>query len=267
VAAIKERLRHFKDRIAHLLPFRRRPGFVPHIARLGKLEECYGCNPKALDAAVQYFGLDAASVGDRELLVYILADVVFGGQRGRPKGSKTAWDSDRLLQLFRAYEQCKSASPALSDSALANQIADTKEFSKNSVNQIRQHLGAAKAANRAIDEDIKRLGDRVKALAANRDLTKLDLGGLIAVYDSFSDLVDFAYEQCKSANPALSDSALAKRIADTKEFSKNSVDQIRQQLGSAKAANRAIDEDVKELGDGLKARAANRDLKKLDLGG
>lgn len=177
MAAIKERLRHFKDRIAHLLPFRRRPGFVPHIARLGKLEECYGCNPKALDAAVQYFGLDAASVGDRELLVYILADVVFGGQRGRPKGSKTAWDSDRLLQLFRAYEQCKSASPALSDSALANQIADTKEFSKNSVNQIRQHLGAAKAANRAIDEDVKELGDGLKARAANRDLKKLDLGG------------------------------------------------------------------------------------------
>jgi hypothetical protein len=257
VAAIKERLRYFKDRIAHLLPLRRRPGFVPHIARLGKLEEHYGCNPKALDAAVQYFGLDAASVGDRELLVYILADVVFGRQRGRPKGSKTAWDTNRLLQLFSAYKQCKSANPALSDSALAKQIADTKEFSKNSVDQIRQQLGAAKAADRAIDETIKRLGDRVKALA-NHDPKKLDLGGLMAVYDSFRDLVDSAYEQCKSANPA--DSALPKRIADTKELSKK-VDQIRQQLGPAKAANRAIDENR------VKALAANRDLKKLDLGG
>jgi hypothetical protein len=190
VAAIKERLRYFKDRVAPLLPLRRPPGFVPHIARLGKLEEWYGCNPKALDAAVQYFGLDAASVGDRELLVYILADVVFGRQRGRPKGSKTAWDSDRLLQLFSAYKQCKNATPALSDSAIAKQIANTKEFSKNSVDQIRQQLGPAKAANRAIHEDIKALGDSVKALAANRDLKKLDLGGsLKAVYDSMSDLV------------------------------------------------------------------------------
>jgi hypothetical protein len=122
-------------------------------------------------------------------LVYILADVVFGRQRGRPKGSKTAWDSDRLLQLFRAYEQCKSADPALSDSALAKQIADTKEFSKNSVDQIRQQLGAAKAANRAIDETIKRVGDSVKALEAS-DLKKLDLGGLKAVSDRFRDLVD-----------------------------------------------------------------------------
>jgi hypothetical protein len=195
VAAIKKRLRYFKDRVAHLLPFRRRPGFVPHMARLGKLEEWYGCNPKALDAAVQYFGLDAASVGDRELLVYILADVVFGRRRGRPKGSKTAWDSDRLLQLFSAYEQCKSANPALSDSALAEQIADTKEFSKNSVDQIRQQLGPARAANRAFDEKIKELGDRVKALA-NHDPKKLDLGGLKVL----RDLVDSAYEQCKSAD-------------------------------------------------------------------
>jgi hypothetical protein len=188
VAAIEKRLRYFKDRVARFLPFRMRPGFVPHIARLGKLEEWYGCNPKALDAAVQYFGLDAATVGHRELLVYILADVVFGRQRGRPKGSKTAWDGDRLLQLFSAYKQCKNANPALSDSAIAKQIADTKEFSKNSVDQIRQQLGPAKAANGAIDEGIKALGDRVKALAAaNPDL--LDLGGLKAVHDRMSDLV------------------------------------------------------------------------------
>jgi hypothetical protein len=52
VAAIKKRLRYFKDRIARFLPFRGPPGYVPYIARLGKLEEYYGCNPKALDAAV-----------------------------------------------------------------------------------------------------------------------------------------------------------------------------------------------------------------------
>jgi hypothetical protein len=144
------------------------------MARLGKLEEWYGCNPKALDAAAQYFGLDAATADDRELLVYILADVVFGRQRGRPKGSKTAWDSARLLQLFSAYEQCKNANPALSDSVIAKQIADTKEFSKNSVDQIRQQLGPAKAAKRAIDEEVKALGDSVKALK------KFDLNDFVA---------------------------------------------------------------------------------------
>jgi hypothetical protein len=191
VAAIKKRLRYLKDRVDRLLPFRRRPGFVPHIARLGKLEEWYGCDPKALDAAVQYFGLDAASVGDRELLTYILADVVFGRQRGRPEGSKTAWDSDRLLQLFSAYEQCKSANPARSDSALAKQIADTKEFSKNSVDQIRQQLGPAKAAKRAFNELVKELCDRVEAfLATNHDLKKLDHRGVKAVSGRLSDLVD-----------------------------------------------------------------------------
>ena len=187
MAAIKKRLRYFKRRVVPFLAFRSLPEFVPDMVRLGKLEEWCGCNPKALDAAAQYFGLDAATAGNRELLVYILADVVFGRQSGRPKGSKTAWDSDRLLQLFRAYEHCKNANPALSDSALAKQIADTKEFSKNRVDQIRQQLAPAKVANRAFDENIKALVDRLKVLN-NSDLKKLDLGGLITVYDTLSDL-------------------------------------------------------------------------------
>jgi hypothetical protein len=125
------------------------------------------------------------------LLTYILADVVFGRQRGRPKGSKTAWDSNRLLQLFSAYEQCKSANPARSDSALAKQIADTKEFSKNSVDQIRQQLGPARAAKKALDELVEELCDRLEAfLDTNHDLKKLDYRGVKAVSDGLSDLVD-----------------------------------------------------------------------------
>jgi hypothetical protein len=192
VASIKKRLRYFKDRVARLLPYKRRPGFVPLMAKLGKLEEWYGCDPKALDAAVQYFGLDAASAGDHELLVYILADVVFGRQRGRPKGSRTAWDDDRLLQLFYAYKQCKGANPALSDSAIAKRIADTSEFSKNNVEQIRQQLGPAKAARRALDELIREFRDRVGALIAKPErLKEADPGELKVLSRRLSDLVDY----------------------------------------------------------------------------
>jgi hypothetical protein len=167
VAAIKERLRYFKERFACFLrSTSRQPGFVAHIAKVGKLEEWYGCNPKALDAAAQYFDLDATSAEDRELLAYILADVVFGRQRGRPRASKTAWDNNRLLQLFIAYEQCKRANPALSDSAIAKQIGKTREFSKNDPEQIRQQLYAARGAKKWADRVVQSIHDNVRALEA-----------------------------------------------------------------------------------------------------
>src|SRR5262245_53298487 len=41
--------------------------------------------PPALSKAAEFFGLHLGKPAERDLLLHILADVVFGGQKGRPR--------------------------------------------------------------------------------------------------------------------------------------------------------------------------------------
>jgi hypothetical protein len=106
----------------------------------------YDQHEKSLVKAAKRFGLDPKNTHDRERLLYLLVDVVFGpdGKKGRPKNSKTFWHSGRLCDLGGIYRKKKFENPRLSDARIAKLIKDKHEGFKNvDVEQIRQRLRAA----------------------------------------------------------------------------------------------------------------------------
>jgi hypothetical protein len=53
----------------------------------------------SLDAAAQFFGLDLSDSRERDLLLRLFAEAIFGrGRRGRRKDSKS-WNGDKLIDL------------------------------------------------------------------------------------------------------------------------------------------------------------------------
>jgi hypothetical protein len=101
---------------------------------------------KSLAKAAEYFQLDPKNPTGRERLLYKLADVVFGpdGKKGRPKNTKTYWDSRRLCDLGAIYRKKRSENPKLSKAKIAKLIKDEhKEFKNDDAEQIRQRLRAA----------------------------------------------------------------------------------------------------------------------------
>ena len=95
-----------------------------------------------LTKAAEYFGLDPKDAGQRERLLYKLADALFGppGEKGRPKDTMTSWGS-RLVTLGGIYEEKKNENPKLSDAKIAKLIKqEHEEFKNDNVEQIRQRL-------------------------------------------------------------------------------------------------------------------------------
>ena len=106
----------------------------------------YDQDEKSLAKAAERFGLDPKNTHDREKLLYLLADVVFGpdGKKGRPKYTKTYWTSSRLCTLGAIYRKKRSENPRLSRAKIAKLIKDEhKEFKNDDAEQIRQRLRAA----------------------------------------------------------------------------------------------------------------------------
>lgn len=69
--------------------------------RAGKMERL-----KSLDVAAQSFGLDLSDGPQRELLLFALAEAIFGeGRPGRKPDSKE-WDGPRLIELALIDEKC-----------------------------------------------------------------------------------------------------------------------------------------------------------------
>jgi hypothetical protein len=83
----------------------------------------------ALNKAAEHFGLDLKDPDQCELLLYKLADVLFGpdGKKGRPKGSTTSWNTKRLSSLGEIYVEKKYENPMLSDAKIAGLIKDEHE--------------------------------------------------------------------------------------------------------------------------------------------
>ena len=96
----------------------------------------------AVRRAAKFLGLEPGR--DSDLLLHILADVLFG-KAGRPKGSKK-WDSSKLLQLAHHHLEVKWHSPKLS--AMGAMIEVKKRYPEHYRNtteeMMRQMLRAAR---------------------------------------------------------------------------------------------------------------------------
>jgi hypothetical protein len=109
----------------------------------------YRQEPESVAAAAKHFRLDPNDARQREKLLWLLADVVFGrGKKGRPKGSSTSWGAtrrgNRLVILGEIYDRKKRVNPKLSDTKIAKLIKEEHElFENDDVEQIRQRLRKA----------------------------------------------------------------------------------------------------------------------------
>jgi hypothetical protein len=103
-------------------------------------------DPGSLTAAAQFFKLDLAADYQREILLRVLADVLFGKRRGRPKGSNSKWHRHRRTLLALVYERAKAAFPELSDAKIAKLMSESgrSPFKGENPEQLRQRLIAAR---------------------------------------------------------------------------------------------------------------------------
>jgi hypothetical protein len=82
----------------------------------------YELDRNALSRAAQFFHLDPA--GDREALLVIMADALFGKRNGHPWGTASSWPESRLKWLGAAYRKTKSENPQLTDEKIAIIMVD-----------------------------------------------------------------------------------------------------------------------------------------------
>jgi hypothetical protein len=99
---------------------------------------------RSLRLAGRFFDLDPKDPILRDMLLYVLADVLFGRrQKGRPSGSNTAWDFYRYFCLYYLYDVERRDNPKLSNKRIAELICEYDEFKNNDPEQVRQHIGRA----------------------------------------------------------------------------------------------------------------------------
>jgi hypothetical protein len=109
-----------------------------------KFSPWFGIDQKSLALAGQFFSLDPDKPNMRDILLYILADVLFGTRKtGRPSASNTAWTLERYFRLCQLYHLKKHENPKLSKAKIAELIREHKEFKNDDPEQIRQHIGRA----------------------------------------------------------------------------------------------------------------------------
>ena len=110
------------------------------------LEHNCECDPKSLEKAAVFFGLDHLEAADCIILLRTLAAVNFPTRkRGRKKGANTSWNDYRLCLLGRRYRELKAQNPTHSDTKIAELISkdeEFKEFRRGSYEPIRKRLRA-----------------------------------------------------------------------------------------------------------------------------
>jgi hypothetical protein len=111
----------------------------------------------ALVAAARFFKLDLAQNHNRQILLHVLADVLFGKRRGRPKGSNSKWHRARRFLLVMIYEKAKTAFPEVSDAKIAKLISERGPFKGENPEQLRQRLIAAR---RELADERRRISAR-----------------------------------------------------------------------------------------------------------
>jgi hypothetical protein len=129
-------------------------------------------NPSpAVSKAAQYFNLDLTKKDDADLLLNILAGVVFP-ERGRDKGNKH-WGVDRLVKLGKQWLEIARSSPGISDYDAAEKIKKQYPGQYQSEDTIRQRLPDA----RLLIQPSKDLGGKNNKTSSNRfqaQLARLD---------------------------------------------------------------------------------------------
>jgi hypothetical protein len=107
----------------------------------------YHSEPESVAAAAKHFGVDPNDARQREKLLWLLADIVFGrGKKGRPRGSRTSW-GHRLVTLGGLYREKKYENPKLTDAKIAMLIKqEHAKFKNDDPDQIRQRLREAEEA-------------------------------------------------------------------------------------------------------------------------
>jgi hypothetical protein len=86
------------------------------------------CEPRSLEKAAQFFGLDHTSAIGRSVLAAILADIIFSTRSAGRRRGATTWDDDRLVLLGRKYSELKSENPTLRKGKIVGLICEDKEF-------------------------------------------------------------------------------------------------------------------------------------------
>jgi hypothetical protein len=115
--------------------------------RLGRLHRRhYQSAPESLAHAGRFFGLDPKKSRDREQLLFLMADAIFGppAKKGRRRGSAPSWPKRRLIHLGGTYNQEKHDNPKLSNAKIAEIIIrNDREFKYDDPEQVRQRLPLA----------------------------------------------------------------------------------------------------------------------------
>jgi hypothetical protein len=101
--------------------------------------------PPSLQSAAEAFGLDPQSEWHREILVRILAGLMFGkGKKGRPSKS-VKWDWHRAADLGMHFDELKQEKPNIKYSQAAKIIKDRypEEYADCTEMTLRQRMRSA----------------------------------------------------------------------------------------------------------------------------
>jgi hypothetical protein len=102
-----------------------------------------GADPGSLKRAAEYFGLNPAHKDESDVLLRILADVVFAKPaKGRPTGS--TWDEDRLSKLGHHLHDLEKRLGRLSDTEAAKELVKMRDYKNQKWESLRQRLPAAR---------------------------------------------------------------------------------------------------------------------------
>jgi hypothetical protein len=100
---------------------------------------------RLLSNAAQFFELDYKKGSHRDLLLFILADIVFGSRKAGRRRTKQ-WDRKRLLDLAAHWREVERVNPGISDAQAAKAIKHRHPGSYQSDEAVRVHLPKARQA-------------------------------------------------------------------------------------------------------------------------
>jgi hypothetical protein len=157
-----ERLAHYKKllKVRGVAPgpeglieyLRKRDDLTKGALRL-YLEGCE-CDQKSLDKAAKFFELDAKQEADCDILMRVLAAVLFPTRkRGRVSAGHKYWTDYRLCLLGRKDRELRNKNPDLNDTEIAEIISKDKEFDifRKDSNPIRKRLPAGRQSLEWLD--------------------------------------------------------------------------------------------------------------------
>jgi hypothetical protein len=148
-ATIKKSLEFHKSALAGVLKTNLLKYVVCHDESLGNvIKETLFCDPKSLEDAARFFGLDHTSLPHREILLRLLTQAIFGKKtRGPKKGKAPTWSFARKVILGGVDHELRRKNPKMSNEKIAAVISEKVEIFKayrKDPRAIRKQLPAAR---------------------------------------------------------------------------------------------------------------------------